>query len=80
MPVFTKLPILLKSDPMYRHLKSKLANLFKKFEGLTTVEYAILIALIVIVCIFGVSRLGNSTSDTFQNTIDQMEEQAPIQD
>jgi pilus assembly protein Flp/PilA len=37
-------------------------------DGPTAVEYAVMLALIVVVCLAGIRRLGNRTKTTFRNT------------
>lgn len=39
-------------------------------DGPTAVEYAVMLALIVIVCLAAISSLGTATRDTFQNVTD----------
>jgi pilus assembly protein Flp/PilA len=36
-------------------------------EGPTAVEYAVMLALIVLVCLAGIRRLGNRTRTSFNN-------------
>ena len=43
----------------------KLINFFKDEEGATMVEYALMLALIAVVCIAAVTVLGNSASTKF---------------
>ena len=50
----------------------KLMDFIKDDEGATMVEYALMVALIAIVCILAVTALGTSARDTFQNAADQM--------
>lgn len=38
---------------------------FKEEEGATATEYAVMLALIIVVCITAVSALGEKTSDMF---------------
>ena len=49
----------------------KFANSIKKFiqseDGPTAVEYAVMVALIIIVCIGAVDRLGDQINTTFTN-------------
>jgi len=44
---------------------------FKKFlkaeDGPTAVEYAVMLALIIVVCIAAISTLGSNASNTFSN-------------
>ncbi|MEQ8210900.1 MAG: Flp family type IVb pilin [Lacipirellulaceae bacterium] len=41
-------------------------------DGPTAVEYAVLLALIVIVCIGAVNTLANSTADSFDHSATQL--------
>ena len=38
----------------------------KKEDGPTAVEYAVMLALIIVVCIAAISALGSNASNTFQ--------------
>ena len=48
-----------------RTLKQKLVNFLKAEEGPTAVEYAVMLALIIVVCIAAISALGSNASKTF---------------
>ena len=50
----------------------KMINFFKDEEGATMVEYALMLALIAIVCIVAVTAIGTSSQATFQNAADQI--------
>jgi pilus assembly protein Flp/PilA len=39
----------------------------KKEDGPTAVEYAVMLALIIVVCLAAIGTLGNNTSATFSN-------------
>ena len=52
----------------------KLINFFKDDEGSTMPEYALMIALIAIVCIAAVSDIGTSASDKFDEVATKIEE------
>ena len=56
-------------------------NLIKKFlaseDGPTAVEYAVMLALIVVVCITTVTNLGTKVNDSFSKTQTAL---APIND
>ena len=43
----------------------KMINFFKDEEGATMVEYALMLALIAIVCIVAVTAIGNNANTTF---------------
>ena len=44
----------------------KLINFFKDEEGATMVEYALMLALIAIVCIAAVTAVGTATENVFE--------------
>jgi pilus assembly protein Flp/PilA len=41
-------------------------------DGPTAVEYAVMLALIVIVCLTAIQNIGTQASDTFQGVADQL--------
>jgi pilus assembly protein Flp/PilA len=45
----------------------KLVNFLKAEDGPTAVEYAVMLALIVVVCIAAITTLGSNASSTFSN-------------
>ncbi|MFN0198973.1 MAG: Flp family type IVb pilin [Planctomycetaceae bacterium] len=53
-----------------------IANSVKRFlvseDGPTAVEYAVMLALIVIVCLTAIQAIGTNASTTFQNVADQL--------
>jgi len=48
-----------------RGLTKILASFLKKEDGPTAVEYAFMVALILVVCIAAVATLGSTTNQTF---------------
>ena len=50
-----------------RKLTQKLVNFMKKEDGPTAVEYAILLALIVTICVGVVSTIGSNGSVLYSN-------------
>ena len=50
----------------------KLINFFKDEEGATMVEYALMLALIAIVCIGVVRVVGTGAQDVFQQAADEL--------
>jgi pilus assembly protein Flp/PilA len=46
-------------------LQAKLVEFLKKEDGPTAVEYAVMLALIIVVCIAAVTTLGTNASGTF---------------
>ncbi len=49
----------------FRRAAASLANFLKKEDGPTAVEYAVMLALIVVVCIAAITTLGSNTNSTF---------------
>ena len=52
-----------------RTLTKKFVSFMKKEDGPTAVEYAVMLALIIVVCIGAITTLGQKANTTF-NTID----------
>ena len=55
-----------------RQLQQHLVNFLKNEDGPTAVEYAVMLALIIVVCITAITSLGTNANATFgsvSNTI-----------
>ncbi len=50
-----------------RQLTQKFVSFLKKEDGPTAVEYAVMLALIIVVCIAAITTLGKSASTTFSS-------------
>src|SRR5262249_47450262 len=50
---------------MYRAILKKTVRFLKKEDGPTAVEYAVMLALIIVVCIFAITALGSNATETF---------------
>jgi pilus assembly protein Flp/PilA len=50
---------------MFISLRSSVVAFLKNEDGPTAVEYAVMLALIVVVCISAVTTLGNNAKTTF---------------
>lgn len=50
---------------MTRKLMKSTINFLKKEDGPTAVEYAVMLALIIVVCIAAITTLGSSANTTF---------------
>ena len=50
-----------------RQFATKLVKFLKAEDGPTAVEYAVMLALIIVVCIGAVTTLGNNAKTTFTN-------------
>jgi pilus assembly protein Flp/PilA len=51
-----------------RNLSEKLVKFFKSEDGPTAVEYAVMVALIIVVAIGAITVLGEKTSGVFNTT------------
>ncbi len=51
---------------MLSHLRKSLVNFLKNEDGPTAVEYAVMLALIIVVCITAITTLGTNANATFQ--------------
>jgi pilus assembly protein Flp/PilA len=51
-----------------RSLLTQAVNFVKREDGPTAVEYAVMLALIIVVCIVAISTLGSNANKTF-NTV-----------
>ena len=49
----------------FRTIAKMAQNFLKKEDGPTAVEYAVMLALIVVVCIAAITSLGANTNSTF---------------
>ena len=52
---------------MFQKLAAHAVRFLKKEDGPTAVEYAVMLALIIVVCIAAVTTLGKTSSSTFNN-------------
>ena len=50
---------------MFAKMKTRLVNFLKKEDGPTAVEYAVMLALIIVVCIAAITALGSNANQTF---------------
>jgi len=50
-----------------KNLMTKVERFMKSEDGPTAVEYAVMLALIVIVCIASISSIGKEVNSTFDN-------------
>jgi pilus assembly protein Flp/PilA len=46
---------------------SSVVRFLKKEDGPTAVEYAVMLALIIVVCIAAITTLGSNANNTFSN-------------
>jgi pilus assembly protein Flp/PilA len=52
---------------MLRTLSRHLVQFLKAEDGPTAVEYAVMLALIIVVCLGAITTLGNNANTTFNN-------------
>ena len=50
-----------------RAITQNVVEFLKREDGPTAVEYAVMLALIIVVCIAAVATLGSNASNTFHN-------------
>jgi len=50
-----------------RQLTERVVNFLKREDGPTAVEYAVMLALIIVVCITAITALGTNANKTFTN-------------
>ena len=48
-----------------KHLTQAFVNFLQREDGPTAVEYAVMLALIIVVCIAAITTLGNNAKSTF---------------
>jgi pilus assembly protein Flp/PilA len=49
------------------HWLGKVTRFLRDEDGPTAVEYAVMLALIIVVCIAAITNLGSNASNTFSN-------------
>ena len=49
------------------NMVKNIVEFLKKEDGPTAVEYAVMLALIIVVCIAAITTLGNNASKTFSS-------------
>lgn len=54
-------------------MKNFLKNLLRDEAGPTAVEYAVLLALIVVVCVGAVNSMANATADSFDQSAAELD-------
>ena len=55
-----------------KSLAKKLHRFLVSEDGPTAVEYAVMLALIIIVCLTAISSLGNAAKNTFQGVTNSL--------
>ena len=50
----------------------KVQRFLKSEDGPTAVEYAVMLALIVVVCLGAITSIGSNAATTFQDVADQL--------
>ncbi|HYV36218.1 MAG TPA: Flp family type IVb pilin [Gemmataceae bacterium] len=50
---------------MFSSIKNCVVNFLKREDGPTAVEYAVMLALIIVVCIAAITALGSNANQTF---------------
>ena len=55
-----------------RSLSKSLVSFLKKEDGPTAVEYAVMLALIIVVCITAITAIGTNANKTFTNVANNL--------
>ncbi len=55
-----------------RHLRQFVVNFLRNEDGPTAVEYAVMLALIIVVCITAITALGSNANNTFSYVASQV--------
>ena len=50
---------------MFAHCQACVADFVKREDGPTAVEYAVMLALIIVVCILSITILGTNSNNTY---------------
>lgn len=56
-----------------KNFMNKVVNFLKAEDGPTAVEYAIMLALIVIVCLVAITNVGTAANAVFEDVADKLE-------
>jgi len=60
-----------------KSLALKVQRFLVSEDGPTAVEYAVMLALIIIVCLTAITNIGTNAESTFQGVADQLAPAAP---
>ena len=55
-----------------RQFRQQVVNFLKREDGPTAVEYAVMLALIIVVCITAITAIGTNANKTFNNVADNL--------
>ena len=55
-----------------RKFAQSVVNFIKREDGPTAVEYAVMLALIIVVCITAITAIGTNANKTFNNVADNL--------
>jgi pilus assembly protein Flp/PilA len=50
---------------MYKHVRKIILDFHEREDGPTAVEYAVMLSLIIVACIFSITALGTNANKTF---------------
>lgn len=56
-----------------KNFMNRVENFLKSEDGPTAVEYAIMLALIVIVCLTAITNVGSAANQAFENVADKLD-------
>jgi pilus assembly protein Flp/PilA len=70
--VFSNRPVSFRKDLSMKKFTQAIVNFLKREDGPTAVEYAVMLALIIVVCITAITALGTNANKTFSNVANVM--------
>ena len=62
----------LNREIVMKRFADKIRRFVVSEDGPTAVEYAVMLALIIVVCLAAITTVGESANDTFQNVANQL--------
>jgi pilus assembly protein Flp/PilA len=66
------IPYIATGSSNMRSVTKKIVNFLKKEDGPTAVEYAVMLALIIVVCIAAITTLGSNANNSFSYTAQKL--------
>jgi pilus assembly protein Flp/PilA len=71
-PFFVPFGSIRSREVQMRHLRQCVVNFLRNEDGPTAVEYAVMLALIIVVCITAITTLGSNANNTFSYVATQV--------
>jgi pilus assembly protein Flp/PilA len=72
VPANARLPRLAQLEEVMKNLATKVQRFLVSEDGPTAVEYAVMLALIVIVCLTAIQSIGTNANSAFEDIADDL--------